>query len=162
VFDVIGDVHGQAPALRRLLARLGYVTDGEAMRHPERTAVFVGDYVDRGPDSPGVVRLVRAMVEAGAARAIMGNHEWNLLSWHVRHPGSRLPLRSHSEAHRRQLLPTLEQYARIGGVEAPPEGGGAGAAPPATPGVFPWEGRPQAPPPPLRPFVHFYELRYER
>lgn len=117
MFDVIGDVHGQAPALRRLLARLGYVTDGEAMRHPERTAVFVGDYVDRGPDSPGVVRLVRAMVEAGAARAIMGNHEWNLLSWHVRHPGSRLPLRSHSEAHRRQLLPTLEQYARIGGIE---------------------------------------------
>jgi hypothetical protein len=117
VFDVIGDVHGQAATLRRLLARLGYAPDGDAMRHPARTAIFVGDLVDRGPDAPGAVRLVRSMVESGAARAIMGNHEWNLLAWHVRHPGSGEPLRSHNAAHTRQLAATLNQYARAGGLE---------------------------------------------
>ena len=45
-------------------------------RHPAgRTAVFVGDLVDRGPDSPGVLRLVMGMVEAGHALCVPGNHE---------------------------------------------------------------------------------------
>ncbi|RPK56769.1 Bis(5'-nucleosyl)-tetraphosphatase PrpE [asymmetrical] [Streptomyces sp. ADI96-02] len=60
-FDVIGDVHGCRSELETLLGRLGYV-DGA---HPEgRTAVFVGDLVDRGPDGPGVLRRVMAMVGA--------------------------------------------------------------------------------------------------
>ncbi len=118
MFDVIGDVHGQAATLRRLLERLGYRHDGAAMRHPERTAVFLGDLVDRGPDAPGCVRLVRAMVDAGAAHAIMGNHEWNLLAWHIVHPGTGLPLRSHSPAHERQVAATLAQYAASGGLES--------------------------------------------
>jgi len=117
VYDVIGDVHGQAAALRRLLERLGYRPDGTGMRHPDRTAVFVGDFVDRGPDAPGSVRLVRSMVESGAARAIMGNHEWNMLAWHVHHPATDLPLRAHKPSHRRQLALTLEQYDRVGGLE---------------------------------------------
>ncbi|MGW5969444.1 polynucleotide kinase-phosphatase [Streptomyces sp. NPDC055186] len=71
-FDIIGDVHGCAAELDSLLGALGYV-DGA---HPEgRTAVFVGDLVDRGPDSPGVLRRVMAMVKSGDALCVPGNHE---------------------------------------------------------------------------------------
>ncbi|MGW5124761.1 polynucleotide kinase-phosphatase [Streptomyces sp. NPDC004069] len=71
-FDIIGDIHGCSAELETLLAKLGY-SDGT---HPEgRTAVFVGDLVDRGPDSPGVLRRVMSMVEAGDALCVPGNHE---------------------------------------------------------------------------------------
>ncbi|HUR29064.1 MAG TPA: polynucleotide kinase-phosphatase [Planctomycetota bacterium] len=76
-FDVIGDVHGCRAELEALLARLGY---GEALRHPEgRKVVFLGDLVDRGPDIPGVLKLVMRMVEAGSALCVPGNHELKLL-----------------------------------------------------------------------------------
>ncbi|MFF3873967.1 polynucleotide kinase-phosphatase [Streptomyces sp. NPDC001978] len=71
-FDIIGDIHGCASELDFLLAKLGYA-DGV---HPEgRTAVFVGDLVDRGPDSPGVLRRVMSMVGSGNALCVPGNHE---------------------------------------------------------------------------------------
>ncbi|MCM1977017.1 MULTISPECIES: polynucleotide kinase-phosphatase [Streptomyces] len=71
-FDIIGDIHGCSAELESLLGKLGYV-DGV---HPEgRTAVFVGDLVDRGPDSPGVLRRVMSMVESGNALCVPGNHE---------------------------------------------------------------------------------------
>ncbi|AUI61597.1 polynucleotide kinase-phosphatase [Amycolatopsis sp. BJA-103] len=75
-FDVIGDVHGCREELEELLTELGYA-DGV---HPEgRTAVFVGDLVDRGPDTPGVLRRVMAMAEAGSALVVCGNHEQKLV-----------------------------------------------------------------------------------
>ncbi|MFD4607073.1 polynucleotide kinase-phosphatase [Streptomyces sp. NPDC058440] len=71
-FDIIGDIHGCSAELEALLAKLGYA-DGT---HPEgRTAVFVGDLVDRGPDSPGVLRRVMSMAESGDALCVPGNHE---------------------------------------------------------------------------------------
>ncbi|MFI8070677.1 polynucleotide kinase-phosphatase [Streptomyces sp. NPDC086033] len=71
-FDIVGDIHGCAPELESLLGKLGYI-DGV---HPNgRTAVFVGDLVDRGPDSPGVLRRVMSMVKSGNALCVPGNHE---------------------------------------------------------------------------------------
>ncbi|MET9081759.1 polynucleotide kinase-phosphatase [Streptomyces sp. NPDC004237] len=71
-FDIVGDIHGCASELESLLAKLGYA-DGV---HPDgRTAVFVGDLVDRGPDSPGVLRRVMSMVGSGNALCVPGNHE---------------------------------------------------------------------------------------
>ena len=71
-FDIIGDIHGCASELDSLLGKLGYA-DGV---HPKgRTAVFVGDLVDRGPDSPGVLRRVMSMVGSGNALCVPGNHE---------------------------------------------------------------------------------------
>jgi protein phosphatase len=79
-FDVIGDVHGCRAELETLLAELGYAVTGDGARHPEgRRAVFVGDLVDRGPDTPGVLRLVMGMVAAGDAYCVAGNHENKLL-----------------------------------------------------------------------------------
>ena len=78
-FDIIGDVHGCLDELTLLLAKLGYASDGAAWRHPEgRRAIFLGDLVDRGPDSPGVLRLVMDMVAAGTALCVQGNHDMKL------------------------------------------------------------------------------------
>lgn len=75
--DIIGDIHGELDALKALLHHLGYDNAG---RHPQgRRLVFVGDLCDRGPNSPGVITLVRRLVEDEKALAIMGNHELNLL-----------------------------------------------------------------------------------
>jgi protein phosphatase len=85
-FDVIGDVHGCRSELETLLVELGYrLTVDEAGRPVDasppdgRKAVFVGDLVDRGPDSPGVLRLVMGMVENGHALCVPGNHENKLV-----------------------------------------------------------------------------------
>jgi protein phosphatase len=85
-FDVIGDVHGCRSELETLLVELGYsLTRDEQRRpidatHPEgRKTVFVGDLVDRGPDTPGVLRLVMGMVAGGNALCVPGNHESKLV-----------------------------------------------------------------------------------
>jgi polynucleotide kinase-phosphatase len=85
-FDIIGDVHGCRAELEALLVRLGWRLERDdagrpaGARHPaRRTAVFLGDLVDRGPDTPGVLRLVMGMVAAGTALCVMGNHEQKLL-----------------------------------------------------------------------------------
>ena len=108
-FDVVGDVHGCRSELESLLGRLGYtlVRDGRGRpvdaTHPEgRRPVFVGDLVDRGPDSPGVLRLVMGMVGNGHALCVPGNHENKL----VRALGGRQVQVTHG------LEETLEQLAR--------------------------------------------------
>ncbi|OZC90986.1 polynucleotide kinase-phosphatase [Rhodococcus sp. 06-412-2C] len=85
-FDVIGDIHGCLAELETLLAALGYTVERDeagravgATPPDGRTAVFLGDYIDRGPDSVGVLRLVMGMVGAGAALAVPGNHENKLV-----------------------------------------------------------------------------------
>ena len=75
--DIVGDIHGELEALQDLLRHLGYDSEGN---HPQgRHLVFVGDLVDRGPDSLGVVRLVSRLMENGGASCIVGHHARNLL-----------------------------------------------------------------------------------
>ena len=82
-YDIIGDIHGQADKLHALLAHLGYEDRGGAYRHRDRTAIFVGDFIDRGPRQLDSVMTVRRMVDAGSAQAVMGNHEFNAIAWHT-------------------------------------------------------------------------------
>lgn len=111
-YDVIGDIHGHAGALKALLAKLGYRERAGGWRHPARQAIFIGDFIDRGPEQIETIRLVRGMVDAGAALAVMGNHEFNALAYHAadpQHPGEFL--RPHSEKNRRQHQAFLEATA---------------------------------------------------
>ncbi len=85
-FDLVGDVHGCRAELEELLAALGYAVERDALgravgaAHPDgRTAVLLGDLVDRGPDTPGVLRLAMGMVRAGTALCVPGNHENKLV-----------------------------------------------------------------------------------
>ena len=81
-FDVIGDIHGCHAELTALLRRLGYAVadDGVTVTAPEgRRVVFLGDYGDRGPDTPAVLKLVMAMAGAGTAICLPGNHDIKLV-----------------------------------------------------------------------------------
>lgn len=78
-FDIIGDIHGCFMELQKLLIKLGYqVQYNEKYRvtHPEhRKLIFLGDLVDRGPNTPEVLRIVMDTVEAGIALCVIGNHD---------------------------------------------------------------------------------------
>jgi len=84
-YDIIGDIHGHVNDLKDLLHLMGYgVSSKGHYYHPDRQAVFVGDYIDRGIHSKKVIQLVRAMQEGGSAIALMGNHEYNALCFHTK------------------------------------------------------------------------------
>ncbi|HEY9677903.1 MAG TPA: metallophosphoesterase [Drouetiella sp.] len=82
-FDIIGDVHGCFEELVELLAKLGYtVTELEGtekkflVQAPDsRRVIFLGDLVDRGPDTPSVLGLAMSMVAAEQAICVPGNHD---------------------------------------------------------------------------------------
>ena len=85
-FDIIGDVHGCAEELRTLLDRLGYVVSGEGdaltVTAPHgRKLLFVGDLVDRGPNTPDVLRIVMAAQQGGVGECVQGNHDQKLSRW---------------------------------------------------------------------------------
>lgn len=69
---VVGDIHGSLHKLRTLVARCEREADGQPMRF-----VFLGDYIDRGPDSRGVVEYLIDLQSGmrGDAICLMGNHE---------------------------------------------------------------------------------------
>ncbi len=69
----IGDVHGCADLLERLLARIE--EDHEGRGPARRTIVLLGDLIDRGPDSARVLHHARRLAAAGAVRVVKGNHE---------------------------------------------------------------------------------------
>lgn len=70
---VIGDVHGRRDLLEQL--RQAIEEDDAACRDAATTVVFLGDLVDRGPDSAGVVRCAREWCTSRTIRFIAGNHE---------------------------------------------------------------------------------------
>ena len=110
-FDVIGDIHGHASALENLLAEMGYTKRYGVWRHPERMAVFIGDYVDRGRENIRTCRIVMDMQTAGAALAIMGNHEFNHLAFHTKVPGmSGKYLRPHTKKNLDQTEKTRAEF----------------------------------------------------
>ena len=111
MYDIIGDIHGHADELVELLTRLGYREDGGCFRHEKRRAIFCGDFIDRGPQIPDVVRIARSMVENDAARAVMGNHEFNALAYYTEHPEAPGEfLRRHDSHNDRQHAATRQQF----------------------------------------------------
>lgn len=86
-YDVIGDVHGHFDKLAALLLTMGYVPKGGSFVPPAgRQAIFVGDLIDRGPEQVKVLHAVRDMVDAGHARVVMGNHEFNAIGYVTEDP----------------------------------------------------------------------------
>jgi len=110
--DIIPDIHGQIAKLRGALDALGWRRSPAGWIHPdpERTIVFLGDFIDRGPENRAVIHLVRDLIDSGKALAIMGNHELNALHFHTAHPETGQPLRAHSEKNLRQHASFLAEF----------------------------------------------------
>jgi len=85
MYDLIGDIHGHADELIQLLNVLGYQEVLGVYEHSERKVIFLGDFIDRGPQIRQVLDIVRPMVDGGTALAVMGNHEFNALAFHTEH-----------------------------------------------------------------------------
>lgn len=110
MYDLIGDIHGYASELKALLAKMGYREVDGIWQHPKRMVIFLGDFVDRGPEQVETVRIARDMVEKGKALAVMGNHEFNAVAWATKDrqkPGAYL--RPHIEKNLKQHKAFLEQ-----------------------------------------------------
>ena len=111
-FDIIGDIHGCATDLVDLLSAMGYEQSGDGpYRHPRREAIFVGDLIDRGPDQLRVLQTVKAMVDAGSARMVLGNHEFNALAYAAEWPaGSGRYLRAHDDPDDERSVKNEDQH----------------------------------------------------
>lgn len=109
-YDVIGDVHGCANTLEKLLHKLGYEHNGRCFVHQKRIAIFVGDVVDRGPHIREALHLVKDMVDGGSALCIMGNHEFNAIGYMTKVCGQRY-LREHTARNNRLIAETLDQFS---------------------------------------------------
>ena len=112
MYDIIGDIHGHADELVELLTKLGYADVGGCFRHPQRRkAIFCGDFIDRGPNIPDVVRIAKSMVQNDAALAVMGNHEFNALAYHSKDPACpENYLRPHNKKNEQQHSQTQQQF----------------------------------------------------
>lgn len=111
-FDVIGDIHGHSSELKELLLALGYHPHGRGFRHSDRRVAFVGDFIDRGPGIGEVIEIVRSMIDAGDALAVMGNHEYNAIAFHTARPRKQDEwFRAHSDKNLKQHQATLQQLS---------------------------------------------------
>ena len=107
--DIIGDIHGHATELEALLLELGYNEGADCFRHPNgRQVVFLGDYIDRGPEIRRTLEIVRGMIDAGEAYGILGNHELNALRYHHVGPEG-APLRKNAGSKKARLAHVVGQ-----------------------------------------------------
>ena len=115
-YDLIGDVHGCALALQRLLKKMGYSHSRGCYRHPNRKVIFVGDIVDRGPRIREALHVVKDMVDQGQAEIVLGNHEYNAMCYCSESRESKKSyLRDHNARNHRLIRETLEQFEEYGG-----------------------------------------------
>jgi len=110
-YDIIGDIHGCNLTLQALLEKLGYARRDAVYRHPERRVIFLGDFIDRGPQQRAVLDTVRPMLAAGTALAVMGNHEFNAIAWATPDASGSGFLRVHSGKNLDQHRAFLQAFA---------------------------------------------------
>ena len=119
MYDILGDIHGRASQLKHLLEKLGYSQVKGTFKHPERQAIFLGDFINKGTESKEVLQIVRAMVQNGNAQAVIGNHELNLIGiFHQHKEGDFIRQRTDSNLQQHQLTfdsfggntPELKEY----------------------------------------------------
>ena len=109
MYDIIGDIHGYADKLEELLIKLGYHKKSKYYSHPERKVIFVGDYIDRGPQIKETLSIVRNMVDESTAIAILGNHEYNALCYITETTAGKY-LRENNKKNFTQHKETLKQF----------------------------------------------------
>ena len=112
-YDIIGDIHGYASILRQLLTEMGYKRIEGVWSHPDRKVIFLGDFINRGPEIRETLLMVRAMVESGSALAILGNHEYAAILYHIKDDNGTFMSR-HIAGNRTQIQKTLTVFKNFG------------------------------------------------
>lgn len=114
-YDIIGDVHGCASVLMELLEKLNYALGDDGVYRYSgdtvRKVIFLGDLVDRGPEILQTLRLVKAMVDAGDAFIVLGNHEFSAIAYFT--PLEKGFLRPHTLRSDEQINETLQQLEGV-------------------------------------------------
>ena len=110
-YDIIGDIHGCNLTLTSLLAELGYLVNEDGVyRHEQRKVIFLGDFIDRGPGQREVITIVKAMIDAGSALSVMGNHEYNAIAYATIDQVTGTHLRPHTDKNMKQHKAFLDAY----------------------------------------------------
>ncbi len=109
-YDIIGDIHGYADKLESLLTRMDYKINANGyFEHPERTAVFLGDFIDRGKQQARTLDIVKPMIKNGSAKAVIGNHEFNAVCFATKSSEGGY-LRPHMEENKHQHGQFLKEF----------------------------------------------------
>ncbi|WP_410473196.1 metallophosphoesterase [Faucicola mancuniensis] len=115
IYDIIGDIHGQADKLIGLLNKLGYQDNGKFFQAPpNHKAIFIGDFVDRGAKQLDTLNIVFNMLDNSQALAVMGNHEYNALAFATldkreNNQEHLAYLRKHNDVHTKQHQEFLDE-----------------------------------------------------
>ena len=108
-YDLVGDIHGQAPELVKLLEKLSYSKVDEVRRHADRKMIFLGDFIDRGIYQKEVIDIVRPMIDGDYALSVMGNHEYNAIAYYTPDANGGY-LRTHNDKNTKQHKAFLMAY----------------------------------------------------
>lgn len=111
MYDIIGDVHGEVDKLHMLLALLGYRYTEAGYYHPQRKAIFVGDFINKGAASREALEIVRSMLARDAAHAVAGNHELYLIGFFHKHAHGEY-IREHTEKNISQHASTFSSFGQ--------------------------------------------------
>lgn len=112
-YIAIGDIHGRRDLLQKLLQQIDE-------KYPEHMLLFLGDYVDRGPDSYQVITKIKELCDRDQAIAVMGNHEAMMIDYV--HNGASVSdhIWLHNGGHKtmRSYMDATKQYSRSGFVRS--------------------------------------------
>lgn len=109
MYDIIGDIHGKAEVLKDLLNKLGYSKTQGYHQHPERKAIFLGDFINKGNGTKEVLEIVKGMIDHQTAYAIVGNHEFYLIGYFTKNEHGEY-IRPHTQENTEQHRATFEAF----------------------------------------------------
>ena len=109
MYDIIGDVHGHAEKLKKLLNELGYKTNREGtFFHPSRKVIFTGNFINKGPQIKETLEIIKGMTQAGFATTLLGYQEYSILCYCTKENGEYL--HKHNNKNANQHLKTLREF----------------------------------------------------
>ena len=110
MYYIFPDIHGQYEKLEGMLTKTGFQFKNGTWKNPNATALFLGDFIDRGTSNGKVLDTIRGMIENGQAQAVMGNHELNAINYHTNNLEGTDGLRTRNDKNTKQHKTFLDEF----------------------------------------------------